>query len=114
MKDVQEIQSRQELVRDFHQPLQPSKFHPGDLLAKPQGDGAAGGHHRTGCDTTSRDVTQGMPFTYGLPAQVGAPETPEHLQQTQTNSPKSPLGDGAVLISQPQVMPGGDHLKHRD
>lgn len=30
----------------------------------------------------SGDVTKGMPFTYGLAAQVGAPETPEHLQQT--------------------------------
>lgn len=51
---------------------------------------------------TSQDVTNGIPFTPGPAAQVGAPETPEHLQHTRTNPPKSPPGDGAALIPQPQ------------
>lgn len=56
-----------------------------------------------GVTATLGDVTKGTPFTQGFAAQAGAPATPEHLQQTWANPPKSPLGDGVViLISQQQ------------
>lgn len=56
-----------------------------NLFAKLQGDG---GHPRAGCDTTSGDALHTWPCC------------PEHLQQT--NPPRSPQGDGAVPIPQPQ------------